>query len=195
MLLIFLIYGVFLFPKTILSTYRFFWRCEPTVFFVAWITKKRWNQMLIYVHILRVQFYLNWNIIPHEVFCNTKWDQFWNNANKGDGNIRQNRNKAVYFGNTESTLVVSIFLYSFVLLPSVVPVSMHYRLSSVAFRMKVLQNGRLVRFWRRTNYWCAFSWSICNQIGQFIRCIQRSCLKECHPLCVYQNYSRSMIKE
>jgi len=32
--------------------------------------------MLIYVHILRAQFNLNWKVIPHEVICNSKWDQF-----------------------------------------------------------------------------------------------------------------------
>jgi hypothetical protein len=28
--------------------------------------------------------------------------------------------------------------------------------------MKVLQNGRLVRFSKRTDCWCTFNWSICN---------------------------------
>jgi len=40
--------------------------------------------------------------------------------------------------------------------------------------MKVLPTGRLVRFSKRTDCWCTFSWSICNQNGHFIRCIQSS---------------------
>jgi hypothetical protein len=31
--------------------------------------------------------------------------------------------------------------------------------------MKELQNWRHVRFSKRTDYWCAFRWSICNQNG------------------------------
>ena len=44
----------------------------------------------------------------------------------------------------------------------------------VTVRMKVLQNGRLLRFLKSTNCCCEFSWSICNQNGHFIRCIQGS---------------------
>ena len=40
--------------------------------------------------------------------------------------------------------------------------------------MKVLQNGRLLRFSKRTDCWFVFSWSIYNQIALFIRCIQSS---------------------
>ena len=47
----------------------------------------------------------------------------------------------------------------------VVPVSMNFGLCSVTVRMAVLQNGRLFRFSKRTDRWCAFSWSICNQNG------------------------------
>ena len=61
------------------------------------------------------------------------------------------------FGCTERTLVVSIFLYSFVCLRRVVPVSVHYRLCLVTIRTKVLQNGGLVRFSKKTNCWCTFS--------------------------------------
>jgi hypothetical protein len=35
--------------------------------------------------------------------------------------------------------------------------------STVTVRVKVPQNGRLVRFSKGTNRWCAFSSSICNQ--------------------------------
>ena len=43
-----------------------------------------------------------------------------------------------------------MFHYSFVHLCCVVPVSVHYILYLVALCVKVLQNGRLVRFSRRT---------------------------------------------
>jgi len=52
--------------------------------------------------------------------------------------------------------------------------SMHYRLCLVTVRMKGLQNGRLVRFSKRTNIFCVFSWSVCNQRGHFTVCIQSS---------------------
>jgi len=58
-----------------------------------------------------------------------------------------------------------IFRYSLVCLRCVVPVSMHYGLCLVTVRMKELQNWRLVRFSKRTDFWCAFRWSICNQNG------------------------------
>jgi len=65
---------------------------------------------------------------------------------KSNGNTRHFRNKTVCVGRAERTLVVSIFLNSFVLLCCAVPVSTHYGLCSVTFRMKELQNWRLVRF-------------------------------------------------
>jgi len=40
--------------------------------------------------------------------------------------------------------------------------------------MEVLQKGRLVRFAKRTDCRCAFSCSVSNQNGHFIRCIQSS---------------------
>jgi len=55
------------------------------------------------------------------------------------------------------------FRYSFVCLCCVVPVSMHYKLCLVTVRMKVQQNGRLVRFSDRTECSSSFSCSICNQ--------------------------------
>ena len=64
--------------------------------------------------------------------------------------------------------------HSFVCLCCVVLVSMHYQLCSVTVCMKVLQNGRFLRFSKRSDCWCAFSWSICNQNGHFIKCIQSS---------------------
>jgi len=58
--------------------------------------------------------------------------------------------------------------YSFVCLCCIVPVSMHDRLYLVTVCMKVLQNGRLLRFSKRSDCWCTFSCSICNQNGHFI---------------------------
>ena len=44
-----------------------------------------------------------------------------------------------------------VLRYSFVCLCCVVPVSMHYRLCLERVCMKVLQNGRLLRFSKRTD--------------------------------------------
>ena len=67
-----------------------------------------------------------------------------------------------------------IFLFYFVCLWCLVPVSMHYKLCLVTVCMKVMQNGRLLRFSKRTDCWCAFGWSISNQNSHFIGCIQSS---------------------
>jgi hypothetical protein len=92
---------------------------------------------------------------------------FFYHASKGDGrnngNNTQYRKKTVCVGSTERTVVVSIVHYFLVCLCCVVPVSTHYRLCLVTVRMKIPQNGRLVRFSRRTDCWCTFSLSICNQ--------------------------------
>ena len=85
-------------------------------------------------------------------------------------------NKTVCVGFTEQTLVMSVFHYSFLCLHCVVPV-LHYRLCLVTVCMKVLQNEGFVRFSERVDFWCAFSWSICNQSGHFIRCVQNSSLQ------------------
>jgi len=50
-----------------------------------------------------------------------------------------------------------------VCLRCVVLVSVYYRLCLVTVCMKVLQSGRLVRLSERTDCWCTFSCSICNQ--------------------------------
>jgi len=68
---------------------------------------------------------------------------------QNNGNTTYCRNKTGCVGCTERTLVVSIYHYSFVCLRHVVQVSIHYRLCIVTVRMKVLQNGRLVRFSER----------------------------------------------
>jgi DNA-binding MltR family transcriptional regulator len=53
--------------------------------------------------------------------------------------------KLFVFGYTVRTLVVRIFRYLFVCLRYAVPVLMHYRLCFLTVRMKLLQNGKLVR--------------------------------------------------
>jgi len=98
----------------------------------------------------------------------------WINIYRGwtnNGNTRQDRNKTVCVGCTERTLVVSFIILLFVL---VVPVSVHYRLCLVTVCMKVLHNGRPIRFSKWSDCWCTFSRSICNQNIHFIRCIQSS---------------------
>ena len=56
----------------------------------------------------------------------------------------------------------------------VVPVSVQCRLCLVTVCVKVLHNGRILRFSKTKDCWCAFSWGICNQNGCFINCIQSS---------------------
>ena len=63
-----------------------------------------------------------------------------------NGNTRHYRNKTVCVGCTKRTLVVS-----FVCLCCVVPLSMHYRLCLVTVCVKILQNGTLLRFSKRTD--------------------------------------------
>ena len=72
---------------------------------------------------------------------------------QNNGKSRKYRNKIICVSCTERTLVVSIFLYSFVCLRLVVLVSVHYRLCLVTVRVEVLHNGRT----------CQISWSICNR--------------------------------
>ena len=56
-------------------------------------------------------------------------------------------------------------------------VSTQLQLTNISIYQKVLQNGRLIRFSKRTDCLCAFNWSICNQNGHFIRCIQSGSLQ------------------
>jgi len=79
-----------------------------------------------------------------------------------------------------------IFCYCFVCLCCVV--SVHYRLCLVTVCMRVLQNGRCVRFSKVTDCWCAFSWSICNQNDNFIRWAVSKILKS------YTNYEKTVAK-
>jgi hypothetical protein len=41
----------------------------------------------------------------------------------------------------------------------------------VTFHVKESENWRLLRFWRRTDCWCTFSWSIYDKNCHIIRCI------------------------
>jgi len=95
------------------------------------------------------------NIEPGTLTQHSSPSYTWDGQN--NGNTRQYSNKTVCVGNTKGALAVNIFLYSFVCLRCVVPVSKHYRLCLVTVRMKVLQNGRLVRFSNTTDCWCMFS--------------------------------------
>jgi len=79
----------------------------------------------------------------------------------------------------KKTLIANIFRYSFICLRCVVPVSVHYSLCLVTLCRKVLLNWRLVKLSDRTQCWCAFSWSICNQNGHCVRCIQSSSSIRC----------------
>jgi hypothetical protein len=104
---------------------------------------------------------------------------------QNNGNTRQYRNKIVCVGCSERILYVRFFHYSFVCLHCVAPASLHYRLCLVTIHMKVLQNGKLVRFSKRTDCWCVFSCSICKQNGHFIRCITAAVSK---AMMAYKNH-------
>ena len=98
----------------------------------------------------------------------------WINIYRGwtnNGNTRQDRNKTVCVGCTDRTLVVSFVILLFVLYSASVSA---LQIVLVTVCMKVLQNGRLITFSKRTDCWCTFSWSICNQNSHFIRCIHSS---------------------
>jgi hypothetical protein len=59
--------------------------------------------------------------------------------------------------------------YSFsVYLHSVVLVSVHKWLCWVTVRVKESENWRLVRFWKRTDRWCSFSWSVCDKTATLL---------------------------
>jgi hypothetical protein len=62
-------------------------------------------------------------------------------------------------GNTECS---SICLHYVVL------VSVHWWLYWVIARVKEWENGRLVRFWKRADRWCAFSWGICDKTATIL---------------------------
>jgi hypothetical protein len=90
---------------------------------------------------------------------------------------QNNRNNRHYRNKTVSAAlrkIICFFLYYFVCLLCVVPVSLDCTLRLLTVRMKVLQNGRLFRLLKRSEVWCALSWSICNKHGLFIKCIHSS---------------------
>ena len=64
---------------------------------------------------------------------------------------------------------MSTFRYSYVSLHCVVLMSVHYRLCLVTVHVEVLQNGRLVRFIKRTDCRCVFSCSVCDQTATSLR--------------------------
>jgi hypothetical protein len=55
---------------------------------------------------------------------------------------------------------------------SVILVSMHWLLRWVTAHVKESENRRLVRFSKRTDRWCAFSWSICDKNCHIYSCIE-----------------------
>jgi hypothetical protein len=77
--------------------------------------------------------------LPNNKILVTNMQLFYGKSN---GNTRQYRNKIVCVGCTERTLAVSVFLYCFVCVRSIVAISMKYN----SFRTNVLQNGRFIRF-------------------------------------------------
>jgi len=90
----------------------------------------------------------------------------WINIYRGwtnNGNTRQYRNKTLCWLHWKNISCICA-----------VPVSMHYRLCLVTVCMEVLQNGRLIRLSKKSDCWCTFSWSFCNQNSHFMRCIQSS---------------------
>ena len=95
---------------------------------------------------------------------------------QNNGNTRQYRNKTVCVGCTESTLVVSIvrFFFFVCLLTLCSAIINELHIVFITVRMKMLQNGRRVRFSKRTDFWCERSCIICNQKGHFVRCIHSS---------------------
>ena len=85
---------------------------------------------------------------------------------QNNGNTRQYRNKTLCWLHWKN--ISCIFRYSFVCLYCVVPVS------QIVFSNRSYGSGRLVGFSKRTNCWRVFSWSISNQNGHFVRCVQCS---------------------
>ena len=83
---------------------------------------------------------------------------------------------------------MNIFRYDFVCLRCIVLVSVHYRLCLVRVRMKVLQNGRSVRFSERTDCLCAFSCSICNQTATW-SAVSRAAV--CKVMTAYTNHGKT----
>ena len=111
---------------------------------------------------------------------------------QNNGNTTEYRNKTVCVGCTEITLILNVFLYSFVCLSCVVPASVHYRLHLVTVRMKRLQNETLFRFSKSIDCWCEFGWSICNQrVTSFA--VSRAAVPKC--LTAYTNQEKNSSAE
>jgi hypothetical protein len=78
---------------------------------------------------------------------------------QNNGNTKKLRNRFC-FGYTERSSVGStMFFRLFTLCSARVSALMTVLIDNPC----ELENGRLVRFWRRTNHWCTFSLSICDQ--------------------------------
>jgi len=86
----------------------------------------------------------------------------------GDGQIMETDNIGIKLCWLHFKNISCIFCYSFVCLCCAVPVSVNYRLCLVTVCVRVLQNGRLLRFSKRSYCWCMFSWSICNKTATLL---------------------------
>jgi hypothetical protein len=82
---------------------------------------------------------------------------------QNNGNIKKLRNK-MFVGYTERTSVGNSEWSSSVCLHFVALVSVHLWLYWATVRVIESKNRRLVRFLKRTNRRCAFSWRICHKI-------------------------------
>jgi predicted transcriptional regulator len=58
--------------------------------------------------------------------------------------------------------------------------------------MKVLQNGRIVRFLKRTDCWCTFNWSICN-INSHLLGVSRAAVSK--VMTAYTNHRKTSSAE
>jgi len=94
---------------------------------------------------------------------------------QNNGNTRQYRNKSVCVGCTEITLFASIFRHTVCVYAVYCPCQCIYILCLVNISYeRTAKMGDLLDFSKRTDCWWTFSWSICNQNGHLIGCIQSS---------------------
>jgi hypothetical protein len=89
---------------------------------------------------------------------------------QNNGNTKKFRSK-ICVGYTERTSVDNT-VCSYVCLQCVVFMSAHKWLFWVILRLKYMKKLRLVRFWKRIDRWCAFSYNICDKNFHIIRCIE-----------------------
>ena len=98
--------------------------------------------------------------------------QLYTRDGQNNGSTRRYRNKTVGVGCTERNLVVNVCGYSFVLLYSVNVNTLQIVFSNSSCESTA--EWEACQIFQRTDGWRIFSWSICNQNGHFIRCIQSS---------------------